>query len=75
MFLLPAALALVGDRWRPTAVRAVGAVPGRGGAAVQRDDERQFGQVTRALLRAREVNRYGGFADPPASADPWRPNR
>ena len=39
------------------------------------DDERQFGQVTRALQRAREGAAYGGWGDPLAAADPWRPNR
>lgn len=75
VFLLPAALALVGDRWRPPPHELWGWY---GGAEVQlfsADDERQFGQVTRALLRAREVNRYGGWVDPVASAEPWRPSR
>ncbi|MBM0275712.1 DUF6232 family protein [Micromonospora tarensis] len=75
VFLLPAALALVGDRWRPPPYELWGWYRGTEALLFSADDERQFGQVTRALLRAREVNRYGGWVDPLASTDPWRPNR
>ena len=75
VFLLPAVLALVGDRWRPPPYELWGWHRGEEVLLFSADDERQFGQVTRSLLRAREVNRYGGWADPLASADPWRPNR
>ncbi|MEU8219540.1 DUF6232 family protein [Micromonospora taraxaci] len=75
VFLLPAALAMVGDRWRPPPYELWGWYRGAEVLLFSADDERQFGQVTRALLRAREVNRYGGWVDPLASAEPWRPNR
>ncbi|WP_406072411.1 DUF6232 family protein [Micromonospora sp. NBC_01638] len=75
VFLIPAALALVGDRWRPPPYELWGWYQGAEALLFSADDERQFGQVTRALLRAREVNRYGGWVDPLASADPWRPSR
>lgn len=75
VFLLPAALALVGDRWRPPPYELWGWHQGAEVLLFSADDERQFGQVTRALLRAREVDRYGSWVDPLASADPWRPNR
>ncbi|MCM0674342.1 DUF6232 family protein [Micromonospora phytophila] len=75
VFLLPVLLAVAGDRWRPPAYELWGR---RGADEVllfTSDDERQFGQVTRALRRAREMNRYGGWEDPLASVDPWRPTR
>ncbi|MEH1167511.1 DUF6232 family protein [Micromonospora sp. CPCC 205539] len=75
VFLLPAALALIGDRWRPPPYELWGWHRGAEMLLFSTDDERQFGQVTRALLRAREVNRYGAWVDPLASAQPWRPRR
>ncbi|MET8525849.1 DUF6232 family protein [Micromonospora sp. NPDC005172] len=75
VLLLPAALALVGDRWRPPPYELWGWHRGAEVLLFSADDEQQFGQVTRALLRAREVNRYGDWVDPIASADPWRPDR
>ncbi|WP_319463246.1 DUF6232 family protein [Micromonospora sp. RTP1Z1] len=73
--LLPLALALVGDRWRPPAYELWGRYRGAEVLLFSSDDERQFGQVARALLRAREGARHGGWADPLAAADPWRPTR
>lgn len=73
--LLPVLLALAGHRWRPPGYELWGRHRGTEVLLFSSDDERQFGQVTRALLRAREVTRYGGWKDPLASADPWRPNR
>ncbi|MEU7586306.1 DUF6232 family protein [Micromonospora sp. NPDC049230] len=75
VFLLPGALALVGDRWRPPPHELWGWYGGAETLLFSADDERQFGQVTRALLRAREMNRYGGWVDPLASTEPWRPSR
>ncbi|MEU8183776.1 DUF6232 family protein [Micromonospora sp. NPDC049044] len=75
VLLLPAALAVVGDRWRPPPHELWGWYGGVEVLLFSADDERQFGQVTRALLRAREMNRYGGWVDPLASAEPWRPTR
>lgn len=38
------------------------------------DQERQFGQLTRALRRAQEVARFGGVAEPVVtSSQPWEP--
>ncbi|MEU7755381.1 DUF6232 family protein [Micromonospora sp. NPDC049101] len=75
VFLLPGALALAGDRWRPPPHELWGWYGGAETLLFSADDERQFGQVTRALLRAREMNRYGGWVDPLASTEPWRPSR
>lgn len=73
--LLPLLLVLVGDRWRPPAYELWGRHRGGEVLLFSSDDERQFGQVTRALQRAREGVRYGGWEDPLAAAEPWRPNR
>lgn len=74
--LLPLALVIIGDRWRPPAYELWGLHQGAEVLLFSSDDERQFGQITRALQRAREGVRHGaGWADPMASADPWRPNR
>ncbi|SCL39142.1 hypothetical protein GA0070624_6463 [Micromonospora rhizosphaerae] len=73
--LLPLVFALVGDRWRPPAYELWGRYRGAEVLLFSSDDERQFGQVTRALRRAREGARYGGWKEPLASADPWRPKR
>ncbi|NJP33072.1 DUF6232 family protein [Micromonospora thermarum] len=75
VFLLPVLLALAGDRWRPPAYELWGRRRGVDELLFSSDDERQFGQVTRALRRAVEMNRYGGWEDPLASVDPWRPAR
>ncbi|MFG1915259.1 DUF6232 family protein [Micromonospora sp. NPDC048898] len=75
VFLLPGVLALAGDRWRPPPHELWGWYGGAETLLFSADDERQFGQVTRALLRAREMNRYGDWVDPLASTEPWRPSR
>ncbi|WP_433387178.1 DUF6232 family protein [Micromonospora sp. KLBMP9576] len=75
VFLLPVLVAAVGDRWRPPAYELWGQRRGARMLLFSSDDERQFGQVTRALRRAREMHRYGGGEDPLAPAGPWRPRR
>jgi len=75
VLLVPALLGLAGDRWRPPAYELWGVYRGEEMLLFSADDERQFGQVTRALVRAREMNRYGGWNEPLASVDPWRPSR
>lgn len=75
VFLLPVLLALAGDRWRPPAYELWGRRRGVDELLFASDDERQFGQVTRALRRAVEMQRYGGWEDPLATIDPWRPTR
>ncbi|MFC4146938.1 DUF6232 family protein [Micromonospora mangrovi] len=73
--LLPVLLVLAGDRWRPPAYELWGRHRGVEVLLFSSDDERQFGQVTRALRRAREGLRHGGWEDPLAGATPWRPHR
>ncbi|WFE42012.1 DUF6232 family protein [Micromonospora sp. WMMD998] len=72
--LLPLLLVLAGDRWRPPAHELWGRIRGTEVLLFSSDDERQFGQVARALRRAREGARLGGWTDPPG-AGPWRPAR
>ncbi|AXO36315.1 DUF6232 family protein [Micromonospora sp. B006] len=72
--LVPLLLVLIGDRWRPPAHELWGRVRGTEVLLFSSDDERQFGQVSRALRRAREAARMGGWADPPPP-EPWRPPR
>ncbi len=73
--LLPVLLVLIGDRCRPPAHELWGRYRGAEVLLFSSDDERQFSQVTRALQRAREGVRLGGWEDPVASAGVWRPNR
>ncbi|MFG2057065.1 DUF6232 family protein [Micromonospora sp. NPDC048930] len=73
--LLPLGLVLIGNRWRPPAYELWGRYRGAEVLLFSSDDERQFGQVTRALRRAREGVRLGGWEDPVASATLWRPTR
>jgi hypothetical protein len=61
---VPLLLALVGNRLRPPAYELWGHYRGTRQLLFSSDHERQFGQVTRALLRAREVHRLGGTAGP-----------
>ncbi|WP_091078259.1 DUF6232 family protein [Micromonospora nigra] len=75
VFLLPVLLAVAGDRWRPPPHELWGRCRGAEILLFSSDDERQFGQVSRAVRRAREMNAGGGWADPLAAFGPWRPNR
>ncbi|MEH1015873.1 DUF6232 family protein [Micromonospora sp. CPCC 206060] len=69
--LVPVLIALAGRRWRPPAHELWGSYRGTDQLLFSSDEERQFGQVTRALLRAREAARLGGWDEPVATADPW----
>ncbi|PZF98446.1 DUF6232 family protein [Micromonospora endophytica] len=75
VFLVPVLLAAAGDRWRPPAHELWGRRGDTEELLFSSDDEQQFGQVTRALRRAREMNSYGGWDDPLATVQPWRPRR
>ncbi|MFY1672885.1 DUF6232 family protein [Plantactinospora sp. WMMB334] len=70
---VPVGLALAGARWRPPAYELWGRHKGDLVLLFSSDHERQFGQVTRALIRAREAARLGGLAYPPASTTPYEP--
>ncbi|MEV4756156.1 DUF6232 family protein [Micromonospora sp. NPDC049559] len=70
---VPILLAVAGHRLRPPAYELWGCYQGVTMLLFSSDQEREFGQVTRALLRAREAARFGGLAAPLASTEPWRP--
>lgn len=72
--LLPLLLAALGDRWRPPPYELWGWYRGVEVLLFSSDDEHQFGQVSRAVRRAREGVRYGAWAEAPAS-EFWRPAR
>lgn len=70
---VPMALAALGRRLRPPAYELWGRYRGSMILLFSSDQERQFGQVRRALIRAREVDRLGAVGDPVAGARIWRP--
>lgn len=69
--LVPVTVALLGQRLRPPHFELWGRYRGMTVLLFSSDDERQYGQVTRALVRAQEVARLGGVAEPVAASDPW----
>lgn len=74
--LLPVLLAAAGARWRPPPYELWGWHRGVEVLLFSSDDQRQFGQVSRAVHRAREGIRYGGWGAAPATAEEfWRPVR
>ena len=71
--LVPLVLAWVGYRLRPRPVELWADYRGTTIQLFSSDSEREYGQVCRALVRAREIARLGGTRDPWASIDPWGP--
>ncbi|HEX5594900.1 MAG TPA: DUF6232 family protein [Micromonosporaceae bacterium] len=69
---VPVLIALIGQRLRPRAFELWAQYQGRATLVFSSDDERQYGQVSRALLRAQEMARLGGVTAPVASRDLWR---
>ncbi|WP_329103739.1 DUF6232 family protein [Micromonospora sp. NBC_01699] len=71
---LPVVLAFLGHRLRPPTHELWGRYRGEMMLLFSSDQERQFGQLTRALRRAQEVARSGGVADPLVTlSPPWEP--
>lgn len=71
---LPVLLAFLGHKLRPPTFELWGRYRGEMMLLFSSDQERQFGQLTRALRRAQEVARYGGVAESVAtSSPPWEP--
>ncbi|MDG4820376.1 DUF6232 family protein [Asanoa sp. WMMD1127] len=69
---VPITLVSFGQRMRPRAYELWGDYRGMTVLLFSSDEEREYGQVTRALLRAQEVDRMGGFAAPPlVNLYPW----
>lgn len=73
--LVPAVLAVVGSRLRPRPYELWGEYHGLTVQLFYSADERQYGQVCRALVRARELVRYGRSVDPLAGMDPFHLGR
>lgn len=70
--LVPVTMAVVGQRLCPPPFELWGQYQGMTVMLFSSDQERQYGQVTRALLRAQEMSRLGGVAEPLASINPWQ---
>jgi len=70
---VPVALAWIGHRRRPRPYELWGWYRGMDTLLFRSDEERQFGQVTRALRRAREIARMGGMAEPIDTGIIWIP--
>jgi len=71
--LVPLVLAWLGYRLRPRPFELWADYRGTTIQLFSSDSEREYGQVCRALVRAREIARLGGTRDPWASIDPWGP--
>lgn len=72
---VPFLVATIGHRLRPRAYELWGEVHGLTMLLFTCDQQRQYGQVTRALLRAKEATRLGAVAEPVASMNMWRSRR
>lgn len=72
---VPFVVATLGHRLRPRAFELWGEFRGMTMLLFSSDEERQYGQVTRALLRAQEAARLGAVAEPVASMNMWRLRR
>lgn len=73
---VPIALVSFGHRLRPRAYELWGDYRGMTVLLFSSDEEREYGQVTRALLRAQEADRMGGMSSPvsnvfSANLYPW----
>ncbi|WP_246278101.1 DUF6232 family protein [Phytohabitans rumicis] len=69
---VPFVVATLGHRLRPRAFELWGEFRGMTVLLFSSDEERQYGQVTRALVRAQEAARLGGIGDPVVSMNVWR---
>jgi hypothetical protein len=70
---VPIVLAAVVQRLRPRSFELWGDYQGMTVLLFSSDHEWQYGQVTRALIRAQEMSRLGSVAEPVASTIPWLP--
>jgi hypothetical protein len=72
---VPFLVATIGHRMRPRAYELWGEFRGLTILLFSSDEERQYGQVTRALVRAQEAARLGGMTESVASRAMWRMRR
>ncbi|BCB81906.1 hypothetical protein GCM10022251_51690 [Phytohabitans flavus] len=68
---VPFLVATIGHRLRPRAYELWGQFRGMTVLLFSSDEQRQYGQVTRALLRAQEAHRLGGLGEPLVSTNIW----
>lgn len=69
--VVPVVLAWVGHRLRPRPYELWAEYRGTTVQLFYSDNEREYGQVCRALVRAREMARLGPASDPWDHLDPW----
>jgi hypothetical protein len=69
--VVPVVLAVLGARLRPRPFELWAEYRGTTIQLFYSDSEREYGQVCRALIRAREMARLGSVGDPWAALDPW----
>lgn len=69
--LIPLTMAAIGHRMRPRQYELWADYRGMATRLLVSDSERQYNQVCRALVRAREQARYGPAYDPWPALDPW----
>ncbi|MDG4767377.1 DUF6232 family protein [Solwaraspora sp. WMMD406] len=72
---IPVGIAWLADRLRPRSFELWGRHRGGMMLLFSSDEERQYGQVSRALMRAREVSRLSGPNDAMVTIEPWVPDR
>ncbi|MEJ3744616.1 DUF6232 family protein [Actinomycetes bacterium KLBMP 9797] len=72
---VPFLVATAAHRIRPRAYELWGDFHGLTVLLFSSDEERQYGQVTRALVRAQEGQRLGSLSEPVASMNMWRNRR
>ncbi|MFV2020268.1 DUF6232 family protein [Micromonospora sp. LOL_023] len=71
---IPVCCAWIGDRLRPRPFELWGRHEGLMVILFSTDEERQYGQVSRAVMRAREMCRLAGLSDP-VTIEPWVPDQ
>ncbi|MDR7278813.1 DUF6232 family protein [Catenuloplanes atrovinosus] len=69
--LVPMLLGVVGNRTRPRVWELWGDYHGMTVRLFVSDNERQYGQISRALVRAQEVAKLGAVRAPVSSIDPY----
>lgn len=72
---VPFLVATAAHRIRPRAYELWGDFRGLTMLLFSSDEERQYGQVTRALVRAQEAKRLGSLSDPLSPMKMWRSRR
>jgi hypothetical protein len=69
--LVPTLLGVIGNRTRPRVFELWGDYQGMSVRLFVSDNERQYGQISRALVRAQEMATLGGVREPVSSINPY----